>query len=492
VRAKKPTLPGFGVPLSQRLLDPTRPEGSPFGFTQIDPVTGNPKVVTNRMQNFGWEYVWHCHILGHEENDFMRPIIFNANELTPTAPTINSVSNVVDGGTTVNFTDASSTEFKFSVRRAPANAAGVATDVYTEVGTELALSLMPDGTTFASSSVADTGLVANQIYSYQVAAVGAAGEGLSNTVKVSTYVVPAAVTGLAAVANSNTQITLSWTNAQPATGFSIVRTDNFGSAPVTITLTDGAATGYVDTVPGSAIYTYAVTAINGDKTATSASTVDVTVPVTAPEMLPLNVTSARIRISWIDRSVGETNFTVQRSSDGGATFVAIASYTSSTSAGTTVTRTHDNTTTSAANRVVLGNTYTYRVIATRVVGAVSMASDPSATATVAFVAPGLPTVSTPTLTRVGTTSSDQVVLNWTLPATVQDQPAVTGGRIQWSTNPNFNGTVSTRNFPPGSLTTQTFNVARGTPGTTKYYFRVRLTNAAGNGENAVIGPVDTQ
>jgi len=29
------------------------------------------------MFNFGWEYVWHCHLLGHEENDMMRPIVVN-------------------------------------------------------------------------------------------------------------------------------------------------------------------------------------------------------------------------------------------------------------------------------------------------------------------------------------------------------------------------------------------------------------------------------
>jgi hypothetical protein len=34
--------------------------------------------------DFGWEYVWHCHLLGHEENDMMRPIIF---QVPPEAPT---------------------------------------------------------------------------------------------------------------------------------------------------------------------------------------------------------------------------------------------------------------------------------------------------------------------------------------------------------------------------------------------------------------------
>ena len=37
-------------------------------------VNGNPTTpITNVPINFGWEYVWHCHILSHEEMDMMRP-----------------------------------------------------------------------------------------------------------------------------------------------------------------------------------------------------------------------------------------------------------------------------------------------------------------------------------------------------------------------------------------------------------------------------------
>jgi FtsP/CotA-like multicopper oxidase with cupredoxin domain len=28
----------------------------------------------NTPVDFGWEYVWHCHLLGHKENDMMRPV----------------------------------------------------------------------------------------------------------------------------------------------------------------------------------------------------------------------------------------------------------------------------------------------------------------------------------------------------------------------------------------------------------------------------------
>jgi FtsP/CotA-like multicopper oxidase with cupredoxin domain len=79
MKADVPTLP-FAVPNSVRPLDPTWPLGSartPVSqFTNIDPLTGQPIVVTNVMYDFGWEYVWHCHLLGHEENDMMRPIVF--------------------------------------------------------------------------------------------------------------------------------------------------------------------------------------------------------------------------------------------------------------------------------------------------------------------------------------------------------------------------------------------------------------------------------
>ncbi len=32
--------------------------------------------MTNALVNFGWEYVYHCHILSHEEMDMMRPVLY--------------------------------------------------------------------------------------------------------------------------------------------------------------------------------------------------------------------------------------------------------------------------------------------------------------------------------------------------------------------------------------------------------------------------------
>ena len=76
LRSIKPRVP-FPVPNSIRPLNPTIPLGATEGFSQINTVDGGPLATpnTNRFYNFGHEYVWHCHILSHEENDMMRSVV---------------------------------------------------------------------------------------------------------------------------------------------------------------------------------------------------------------------------------------------------------------------------------------------------------------------------------------------------------------------------------------------------------------------------------
>ena len=77
----------FTVPNSVRPLNPAYPIGasgleagfSGFGVDQNGQAIAT--TVTNEMFNFGHEYLWHCHILSHEEQDMMRPIVLNANSL---------------------------------------------------------------------------------------------------------------------------------------------------------------------------------------------------------------------------------------------------------------------------------------------------------------------------------------------------------------------------------------------------------------------------
>ncbi len=40
-------------------------------FHNVD-LTSEQATVSNEFGIFRWEYLWHCHLLGHEENIFMR------------------------------------------------------------------------------------------------------------------------------------------------------------------------------------------------------------------------------------------------------------------------------------------------------------------------------------------------------------------------------------------------------------------------------------
>jgi len=77
--ALRPIIPQvpFALPTSVRPLNPAMPINTTMGFSQVNPETGEAitPLLTNQMTNFGHEYVWHCHILSHEESDMMRPMI---------------------------------------------------------------------------------------------------------------------------------------------------------------------------------------------------------------------------------------------------------------------------------------------------------------------------------------------------------------------------------------------------------------------------------
>ena len=76
VRPILPTGLPWKLPDSVRPLNPALPVGATFTNANGDPVV-------NALYDFGWEYVWHCHLLGHEENDMMRPLVV---QVAPSAP----------------------------------------------------------------------------------------------------------------------------------------------------------------------------------------------------------------------------------------------------------------------------------------------------------------------------------------------------------------------------------------------------------------------
>lgn len=99
VRAKTAPPTPFGMPHSYRQPAPSQLPSDNHGITQIDPATGNAPATpyTNAAVDYFSEYVWHCHILGHEENDFMRPFLLKAGEVLAPAFAMVSASNTPNG-----------------------------------------------------------------------------------------------------------------------------------------------------------------------------------------------------------------------------------------------------------------------------------------------------------------------------------------------------------------------------------------------------------
>jgi FtsP/CotA-like multicopper oxidase with cupredoxin domain len=121
-------LPPFPVRDSYRLMDVTQPVGSDCPaitapgtatppscsiFTNVDPNTNIGTQTPNAKINLGWEYVWHCHILGHEENDMMRAIAFNVPPEAPSSLTVASAAT----GLSLSWIDNSASETGFTLQR---------------------------------------------------------------------------------------------------------------------------------------------------------------------------------------------------------------------------------------------------------------------------------------------------------------------------------------------------------------------------------------
>jgi FtsP/CotA-like multicopper oxidase with cupredoxin domain len=173
--ALKPVTPQmpFGVPESIRPLNPATPMGDATALSLIDPVTGQAWATPNlnRMFNLDWEYVWHCHILSHEENDMMRNISFEFVETLP--GTVTDVVATPNGPNQIDLTWTDPTpvadpatlgnhanEIKFRIERSTNSGA------YTFLADALA-----NATTYSDATA-----LAGSTYQYRVFAVNAAGD----------------------------------------------------------------------------------------------------------------------------------------------------------------------------------------------------------------------------------------------------------------------------------------------------------------------------
>lgn len=118
VVALRPIFPvhPFKLPNSIRLIDPTKPQGAvlrggPGGF--FDP-TGGAITVTNEIVNYGHEFVFHCHMLEHEEADMMHSLVFAVKPEAPSSLTAQAVA----GGIRLNWQNNALNATSLTIQRA--------------------------------------------------------------------------------------------------------------------------------------------------------------------------------------------------------------------------------------------------------------------------------------------------------------------------------------------------------------------------------------
>jgi FtsP/CotA-like multicopper oxidase with cupredoxin domain len=166
------TLP-FPIPTSTRLLDPTTPANSTTNFLPIAPPAGIAAVpqVVNSVTDFGFEYVWHCHLLGHEENDMMRPMVLLPPTAVPPGPTLSAVFTT-PGKVTLSWTVPATTFANvpdgFIIERRTTN-----TGAFSTIATILDREVR---------SYSDSTVASNTVYGYRIDAFNNSGNSTLSTV----------------------------------------------------------------------------------------------------------------------------------------------------------------------------------------------------------------------------------------------------------------------------------------------------------------------
>jgi len=352
--ALRPTVPTpteipFELPNSVRLIDPILPEGAtlpppgPAGW--FDP-NGNPiPQILNHYVNFGWEYVWHCHILSHEEMDFMHSLVFAAPPKAPTNLTGAWNANENNPRVALNWVDNSSQEAGFTVQRA--------LDATFASGLVTVATVPASAGTGATVTYRDTSPSRSSIYYYRVLANGEvvgdatmagfptmSADSVSNTAgPINTFATatgPAAPTNLTATPQAGPKVSLTWRdNANNETGFVVERcsfvspattcSNNFAPIASPGPRNNTGNVTYIDaTVTGGNSYLYRVAAYNaGGPSAYATLGTAVVIPVIPAAPATLTVAAVKANgnnytatLTWTVPPTGApASYTIQRANN---------------------------------------------------------------------------------------------------------------------------------------------------------------------------------
>ncbi|HSK52382.1 MAG TPA: multicopper oxidase domain-containing protein [Clostridia bacterium] len=332
-----PTLP-FRIPNSIRPINPMMPLGATLADANPTDPQGQPTAaIVNRLVNFAFEYVYHCHILSHEEMDMMRPV-----SLVMPPDKADGLTYVVTGnggGTrlTLSWTDNSITETSFLVQRQAGS-----TGAWATVGT-VDSPLDQANTAGETRSYIDSSFRWNStLYSYRVVARNTAGYGGAFPVMnadATSAAIPVIRTpsNLSAVLQSvaaGLRIQLGWTDlATNETGFAVERSTDGGATFTQIAVAPprtatGPVTFFDTAIDYDTTYTYRVATITpvGNSQYSNAATVAVpALPADPSDLTAVNGPNGNgnnrtVNLAWTDNSTNETGFTIQRSTN--ATFTS--------------------------------------------------------------------------------------------------------------------------------------------------------------------------
>ena len=471
-----PTLP-WEIPNAVRPLNPMMPIGSTAMFNNVDP-QGNPTAaITNQLVNFGWEYVYHCHILSHEEMDMMRPVTL---ALPPVKPDGLAYTTGMSGGTLVlmlTWNDNSIAETSYVIQRM-ANGSGAWVDLGTIA------SPLDQANTTGARTYNDTTVMPSVAYQYRVVAKNTVGYGagfptltvqsISDPLSV-TPIIPPAVpnppSNLVSTLVFGPQVQLQWTdNSTTESGFTIERCT--GAGCTNFAGIDGVGqdiTNYTDTtVTPNATYRYRVYAFNATGNSLGSNIVSVVIPASpqAPTNLVLNVEGRlppigpRIRVVFRDNQNDtnpETGFQVFRSVNGAA-FSLLTTLPPRAGVGNVTYYDY---------AILGGQSYSYYIVTINA----SSASLPSNTA-VASLPPSPVAPSNFFATTQTSNGGNQARVNmiWTDNSNNESRFVV-----QIASDPNFTTNLVSYNRAANSTSFSLNGLTRGTA----YYFRIRAENQFG-------------
>jgi hypothetical protein len=267
---------------------------------------GEPVDIINHYVNFGWEYVYHCHILSHEEMDMMHTQAVGVAPAAPTGLTFTRIGSGQNRRYELSWTDNSKNETAFVIERRVAGSTGAWTVIATVQSSQLGVVPFVNtgvgpgtGTRTYTDPIGNT----NTLYEYQVYAINVVGDVWdysdpafneippgggwptltldSRGGATSTMAAPTNLTASAVVKNNKTAtVTLTWTdNATIETGFLIQRADNAGFSLGVVNATVGAnVTTFSQSVARGKTFYYRVHAFNDTLQSGWSNTASVTTP----------------------------------------------------------------------------------------------------------------------------------------------------------------------------------------------------------------------